>query len=161
MFWLFNGSQHVCWDLVFWQITFWILYFEHRVHCSIVPFGKNMKGSTVWYECRIWLMYNTTMHSCWFPNLDLVSSLLHCIIFCTNNNNNTSNIFSEMEINTLESILEIKFMDSAFITLLMAIVMRVLGMKAVSKATVCILSEAATQDAANGTVAISRPPFLH
>lgn len=76
-------------------------------------------------------------------------------------NSNTFNIFSETEINMLESILEIKFMDSAFITLLMAIVMRVLGMKAVSKATVCILSEARTQDAVNGTVAVLRLPFLH
>ena len=61
----------------------------------------------------------------------------------------------------LESILEIKFMDSAFIALLMVIVMRGLGMKAVSKGTVCILSEAGTRDAANGTVAILGPPFLH
>lgn len=49
--------------------------------------------------------------------------------------------FPEMVIDMLGSILEIKFMVLVFITLLMAIAMRVLGMKVVNKDMGCMLLE--------------------
>lgn len=49
--------------------------------------------------------------------------------------------FPEMVIDMLGSILEIKFMVLVFITLLMAIATRVLGMKVVNKDMGCILLE--------------------
>lgn len=52
----------------------------------------------------------------------------------------------------LASILEIKSMDSASITLQTATVMKDRGMKDVSKVMECILSEMVTQGAVNGTV---------
>lgn len=57
----------------------------------------------------------------------------------------------------LESILETKFMGLVFITLLMGIAMRGRGMKVVSKAMECILSEIGIRDVVNGMAAPSRP----
>lgn len=60
----------------------------------------------------------------------------------------------EMETNTRASILEIKYMDLAYITLQMAIAMKGHGMKVENKAMACTRFEMVTQGPANGTLAI-------
>lgn len=55
-----------------------------------------------------------------------------------------------MEIDMRENILETRFMDLASITLLMVTATRGRGMKAVSKAMVCIPFEMERQDVENG-----------
>lgn len=59
---------------------------------------------------------------------------------------------SEMVTNMLGSILVTRSMDLVSITLLMGIVMRAHGMKAVSKAMECTPSEMGKPSAVNGTV---------
>ena len=66
-----------------------------------------------------------------------------------------------MEIDTLVSTLEIKFMVLVFITSPMAIVMRDHGMKAESKVLECIRFEMVTQNVGNGILAILKIPHLH
>lgn len=59
------------------------------------------------------------------------------------------------------SILGIKFMDLASITLRMVIITKDHGMKGVSKGTECILFEMVKPDVVNGTVETSRLAFPH
>lgn len=61
---------------------------------------------------------------------------------------------SEMETDTLENTSETKFMDLAYITLLMATVMRDHGTKDESKDMARIHSEVVMQSVVNGTLAI-------
>lgn len=67
----------------------------------------------------------------------------------------------ETGINMRENILETRFMDLASITLLMVIVTRGHGTKAVNKAMVCILSEMETQDVVNGAMLATLSTLYH